>query len=91
VAGVAALVAQDYPKVDQFAMEICLKGAALANRLTKLFENQRSANVFDTFSGTVVTYTWTWKDYGTGLLQADEAIALARLLFSSKGKSPPWN
>jgi subtilisin family serine protease len=91
VAGIAALVAQDYPKVNQFAMEICLKGAALANRLTKLCENQRSANVYDIFSGTVVTYTWTWKDYGTGLLQADEAICLARLLFGSKGKNPPWN
>jgi subtilisin family serine protease len=91
VSAIAALVAQDYPKTNQFAMEICLKGAAFANRLTKLCENERSADVFDTFSGTVVTYTWTWKDYGTGLLQADEAIALACLLFGWKAKHNPWN
>jgi subtilisin family serine protease len=89
VAGIAALVAQDYPKANQFAMEICLKGAALANRMTKLCENQRSANVYDTFSGTVVTYTWTWKDYGTGLLQADEALALARWVLGGKAKHNP--
>ncbi len=86
VAGIAALVAQKYPKVNQGAMEICLKIAALGNRLTKLCETSRSADVFDTFSGTVLTYTWTWKDYGTGLLQADDALCVATFMFGWKCK-----
>lgn len=81
VAAIAALVAQDYPKVNQFAMEVCLKTAGLANSMTKLFEQSRSANVYDIFSGTVLTYSWTWKDYGTGLLQADAALCVANLMF----------
>lgn len=81
VSGIAALILQKYPKVNQFAMEICLKTAGLFNRLTKLCEKERSAIVYDIFSNGLVTYTWTWKDYGTGLLQADEALWLARLMF----------
>jgi subtilisin family serine protease len=84
VSGVAALVAQKYPKTNQFAMEICLKAAGLFNRMTKLCEQSRSASVFDTFSGTVLTYSWTWKDYGTGLLQADDALCVAKCLFGWK-------
>jgi subtilisin family serine protease len=86
VAGIAALVAQKYPKVDQCAMEMCLKTAAAFVPLTKLFEKNRSANVFDTFSGTILTYTWTWKDYGTGLLQADNALLVATFMFGWKFK-----
>lgn len=86
VAAIAALVAQDYPKVNQFAMEICLKAAGLFNRMTKGCEQSRSANVYDTFSGTVISYTWTWKDYGTGLLQADSALCVASLIFGPKCK-----
>lgn len=81
IAGIAALVLQDYPKMNQFAMELVLKTAGLYNRLTKCFEQSRSADVFDTFSGTVLTYTWTWKDYGTGFVQADAALDVARHLF----------
>jgi subtilisin family serine protease len=81
VAAIAALVAQAYPNVKQCEMEFCLKAAGLLTRLTKLCEQSRSANVFDTFSGSVLTYTWTWKDYGTGLLQADNAFFAARILF----------
>jgi len=81
IAGIAALVLQDYPKINQCGMELLLKAAGLLNRLTKGFETERSANVFDTFSGTVLTYTWTWKDYGAGLVQADDALWVARLLY----------
>lgn len=84
VSAIAALVLQDYPKMNQFNMELCFKIAGLANRLTKLCETERSAFVYDTFSGSVITYTWTWKDYGTGLLQADDALCIARLLFRFK-------
>jgi subtilisin family serine protease len=87
VAGIAALVAEDYPKVNQFAMEMCLKTAGLANRMTKLCEKTRSADVYDVFSGTVISYTWTWKDYGTGLLQADEALCVASYMFRPKCSS----
>jgi subtilisin family serine protease len=87
VAAIAALVLQDYPRLDQCSMQLLLKLAGAFNPLTKLFEKDRSALVYDTFSGTIVTYTWTWKDYGTGLLQADDAVSLARLLFGNfKGK-----
>jgi subtilisin family serine protease len=81
VAAIAALVLQDFPNLNQFAMEAVLKTAGLFNPLTKPCENSRSAVVFDIFSGTLVTYTWTWKDYGTGLVQADTALMVARLLF----------
>jgi subtilisin family serine protease len=85
VSAIAALVLQKYPKVNQFSMELCLKTAGLFNRLTKLFEKERSAQVYDIFSGSVVTYTWTWKDYGTGLLQADDALYVAKFMFRSRG------
>jgi subtilisin family serine protease len=88
VAGIAALVAQKFPKVNQGAMEICLKLAALGNRLTKGFETSRSADVYDTFSDSVITYSWTWKDYGTGLLQADDALCVATWMFGWKYKCP---
>jgi len=81
IAGIAALVLQDYPKLNQFAMEALLKGAGLFIPLTKLFQQTNSAIVYDTFSGTLLTYTWTWKDYGTGFVTADNALMLARLLF----------
>jgi subtilisin family serine protease len=84
VSAIAALVLQDYPKLNQFAMELTLKAAGLYNRMTKWFEQSRSAVVYDTFSGTLWTYTWTWKDYGTGFLQADAALTVARLLFGKK-------
>jgi subtilisin family serine protease len=86
VSGVAALVLQDFPKVNQFAMEVCLKGAGLFNRLTKLCEQERSAVIYDTFAGGLWTYSWTWKDYGTGLLQADAALLVARGLFGFKNR-----
>jgi subtilisin family serine protease len=89
VSAIAALVLQNYKKVDQFGMQLCLKAAGLLNRMTKLFEETRSAVIFDIFSGDLLTFTWTWKDYGTGLLQADEAIRIAKLIFGFKGKLGP--
>jgi subtilisin family serine protease len=84
VSAIAALVLQHYPKVTQCLMEVCLKAAALANRMTKLCEKERSAYVYDIFSGDVITYTWTWKDYGTGLLQADAALCVADFMFNPR-------
>jgi subtilisin family serine protease len=81
VSAIAALVLQDYPMLNQLQMEVVLKTAGLFNPLTKLCEKSRSALVYDIFSGTVLTYTWTWKDYGTGLLQADVALKVAHALF----------
>jgi len=90
VSAIAALVAQKYPKTNQFAMEICLKMAGVANRMTKLCEQSRSATIFDInslyppFPPPLTTYTWTWKDYGTGLLQADAALCTAKFMFGWK-------
>ena len=83
VSAIAALVLQDYPRVNQFTMEAILRAAGLFTPLTEPFApHHGSALVFDTFSGTVITYTWLWKDYGTGLLQADEALLVARFIVS---------
>jgi subtilisin family serine protease len=90
VSAIAALVLQKYPRVNQFQMELCLKAAGLLNRMTKLFETTRSADVYDIFSGTILTYTWTWKDYGTGLLQADEALCVAKFMFKPRGRGLCW-
>jgi subtilisin family serine protease len=95
VSGIAALVLQKYPKVNQFLMQTCLKLAAAANRLTKLFEKERSATIYSIFDNALVTYTWEWDDYGAGLLQADDALCVANILFgfckikggSSKGSA----
>ncbi|NWG11098.1 S8 family serine peptidase [Candidatus Bathyarchaeota archaeon] len=76
VAGIAALVLDKCPFIKQWMMELILKAAGLANRLTKLFEEERSATIFDIFVGDLYEYTWLWKDYGTGLVQADVALAL---------------
>ena len=61
-------------------MEAILKTAALTNRMTEWFEDG-SALVY-TYTGTgyaYETFTWTAWDYGTGFLQADAALATARL------------
>lgn len=81
VSAVAAIVLQKYPKVNQFGMHTCLKAAGLINRLTKFREKTRSAQVYDIFSNSILTYTWSYKDYGTGLLQADAALCVGSYLF----------
>jgi subtilisin family serine protease len=81
VSSIAALVLEKYPKVNQFSMELCLKAAGVFNRMTKFFEEERVATIYDTFSDTLITQEWFWNDYGTGLLQADEALCVAKLMF----------
>jgi hypothetical protein len=84
VSAIAALVLQKYPRMNQFGMELCLKTAGLLNRMTKLFEEERSAIIFDTSLG-LIEQVWLWKDYGTGLLQADEALCIAKFMFGWHG------
>jgi len=80
VSAIAALVLQKYPWIEQSGMELILKLAGLANPLTKLFEKERSATIYDIFTYDLLEQTWLWKDYGTGLLQADMALFIARLM-----------
>jgi subtilisin family serine protease len=90
VSGIAALVLEKYPCIDQCMMEIILKTAALQNRMTTGFHDG-SALVYAYQGGGVYayqTFTWTTWDYGTGWLQADAALCVARLFFScGKGGS----
>jgi len=87
VSGIAALVLEKYPWFDQCTMEIVLKLAALKNRMTVGF-NDGSALVYSYIGGgryDFVTYTWTAWDYGTGWLQADAALCVARLFGGMRG------
>jgi len=85
VSAIAALVLESYPEIGQYKMECILKIAGLANRLTKWFEKERTATIFDIFAYPeypeyyLLEQTWLSKDYGTGLLQADAALLVARL------------
>jgi subtilisin family serine protease len=76
VAGVAALVLEEHPSLNQLDMEMVLKAAASYNPLTKGLKPGR-ARVFDVFTGHFAVYSWWAWDYGCGLLQADEAIGVA--------------
>jgi len=88
VAGIAALVLERYPTIEQRRMELILKTAGYWNRLTKWCEKERSATIFDIFSNWPdppeetwwLEQTWLRKDYGTGLLQADAALFIARFM-----------
>jgi subtilisin family serine protease len=82
VSGIAALVLEKYRNLNQREMETVLKLAGFANRMTKCIED-RSAWVLAFQGGGVYDYqefTWTAWDYGTGFLQADAALAVARIL-----------
>jgi len=85
IAGIAALVLDKCPTIKQGKMEIIMKWAGLFNRLTKFFEKERSATIFDIFAWPyypeyfLLEQTWLWKDYGTGLVQADTALMLTWL------------
>jgi len=76
VAGIAALMLDKCPTMKQMKIEIVMKLAGLFNRLTKWFETERSATIFDIFSSDLLEQTWLREDYGTGLLQADVALML---------------
>ena len=96
VAGIAALVLESYPTIEQSRMELILRLAGYWNRLTKWCEDERSATIFDIFSNWPdppeetwwLEQTWLSKDYGTGLLQADSALFMARLLRPRRGGGP---
>ena len=75
VSGIAALVLEKYPNLNQFDMQIILKLAGLTNRMSRCSE-KRSAIVYEPW-GEFVEYTWGPFDYGTGFLQADSAIFTA--------------
>jgi subtilisin family serine protease len=86
VSGIAALVLEKY-RFNQCMMEIVLKAAALKNRMTKGFQDG-SALVYAYQGGGVYayqTFTWTAWDYGTGWLQADAALSVARLFGGGRG------
>jgi subtilisin family serine protease len=79
--GIAALVLQKYPCFNQPTMELVLKVAGLAHRMTEGFKNG-SALVYAYQGGGVYayqTFTWTAWDYGTGFLTADAALCTARI------------
>jgi subtilisin family serine protease len=78
IAGTAALVLQRYPKMTQFEMQRVLKIAGHFVPLTKWPERERTAIIFDIFSGGLLDQTWYWNEYGTGLVQADNALFVAR-------------
>jgi subtilisin family serine protease len=87
ISGIAALILEKRPWIEQCRMEIILKGAGLFNRLTKRFEKERSATVFDIFSFDLLEQTWLREDYGTGLVQADAALFMARIFCRSRSGS----
>lgn len=78
VSGIAALVLEKYPNINQREMELILKTAGIFNRMTKWFE-ERSATVYDPIAGDLIELTWGPFDYGTGFLQADSAMFTAAL------------
>jgi hypothetical protein len=66
-------------------MQTILKLAALKNRMTEGFKNGSAIVYTYTGSGYAFeTITWTAWDYGTGFLQADDALAVARLFLCSR-------
>ena len=78
VTGIAALLAAEKPHLSQYKMELLLKIAASFNRMTKWRETERSATIFDIFTNDLYTYSWGYLDYGTGLIQFDEAYYLLK-------------
>jgi len=87
VSGIAALVLDKYPNLVQRQMEMILKLAGFANRMTKRLE-ERSATIVDPHTGELVTVTWGPFDYGTGFLQADSAMFSAFLFTRFMRRAP---
>lgn len=73
VAGMAALVLQSYPDVDQATMEFILKNAAHGNPLPADGTWDYVPFYVDPF----VFHSWKGNDYGSGFLTADAALAAA--------------
>ena len=71
VSGIAAMVAQCYPEFEQFDMEWVLKKAAVRIPLAS-----DGAGCYDLYP-TWYDFYWNDHDYGSGWLQADEALFVA--------------
>ncbi|MDH5481638.1 MAG: S8 family serine peptidase [Candidatus Bathyarchaeota archaeon] len=80
VSGIASLVLQKYPDLVQWQMQMILKIAGIANKMTKGYKDG-SAIVYAWQDGfyDYEEFTWTAWDYGTGFLQADAALCTAFL------------
>jgi subtilisin family serine protease len=74
VAGIAALVLEKYPHLNQYQVEFILKNAAQGLPLAA-----DGAWVYDPWYG-LYHFEWFGNDYGAGWLTADRAISMADLL-----------
>ena len=91
VSGIAALVLDKYPNINQPKMERILKTAGFFQRMTKGVKDG-SALVYAYQGGGVYAYeefTWTAWDYGTGFLQADAAMMVARIFRFGRHRASP--
>mgnify|MGYP000577789528 FL=1 len=79
VSGIAALVLEEKPDLNQREMELLLKTAAFFIRMTFGFR-EASAIIYDPIVDDFVEVTWGPFDYGAGFLQADTAVCLAKIL-----------
>ena len=81
VSAIAALILEKYPDLNQKEMEFILKSAAALIRMTHGFRTA-SATIIDIVDDDglgYVTVTWGPFDYGTGFLQADNALCIAKI------------
>ena len=74
VSGMAALVLQDYPDTWQYDMEFTLENAAHGNP----FPSSTAIVAFPYVPEGYYTATWKGGDYGSGFLQADQAMRSAK-------------
>jgi subtilisin family serine protease len=74
VSGISSLVLEKVSNIKQRGMEGILKGAAHVNSLTHKGEKERSATVYNIFTYEYSEVTWLRRDYGSGFIQADEAL-----------------
>jgi len=79
VSGIAALVLEENPDLNQREMELLLKTAAFFIRMT-FGLREASAIIYDPIVDDFVEVTWGPFDYGTGFLQADTAVCIAKIL-----------
>jgi subtilase family serine protease len=75
VAGIAALVSEDYSDLDQGDMETILKSGAKGNPFPC---SSVTANwIYPMYDPYPYYWKWTGKDWGSGFLQADNALTSA--------------